>query len=120
MRRKDEAEIRIKEAQAIREEKKNQIIDGQYISREQVYQEFAARAVALNMGLKSAIRAAALDLALTVSADQSKTGLLVHELEKIIDAAGNDYARELQFDVDLSALDEEEEGAADKNEETEA
>ncbi len=110
MRRKDEAEIRIKEAQAVREEKKNLVIDGQYISKEQVYQEFAARAVALNAGLKSEFRAGALDMILAVGGDQQKTELLVREAEKLIDAACNEYARELQFEVDLHALDDGEDG----------
>lgn len=106
MRRKDEAEIRIKEAQAIREEKKNAVIDGQYISREQAYQEFAARAVALSTGLKSEFLAGALDMIIAVGGDQQKTDLLVREAEKFIDAACNEYSRELQFEVDLHALDD--------------
>ena len=110
MRRKDEAEIRIKEAQAVREEKKNAVIDGKYIDREQVYQEFAARAVALNTGLKSSFRAGALDLVLAVGGDPQKSELLVREMEKLIDTACNEYARELQFEVDLHALEDGENG----------
>lgn len=110
-RRKDEADIRIKEAQAYREEKKNKVIDGQYINREQVYQEFAARAVALNMGLKSAVQESALNMVRAVGGDQQKTELLVRELEKLIDAASNEYARELQFEVDLHAIDDGDDGS---------
>lgn len=110
MRRKDEAEIRIKEAQAVREEKKNAVIDGQYVSREQVYQEFAGRAVALNTGLKSAFRAGALDMVQAVGGDTQKTELLVREAERLIDAASNDYSRELQFEVDLHAIDDGDDG----------
>lgn len=109
-RRKDEADIRIKEAQAVREEKKNAVIDGQYISREQVYQEFAGRAVALNTGLKSAFRAGALDMVQAVGGDTQKTELLVREAERLIDAASNDYSRELQFEVDLHAIDDGDDG----------
>jgi hypothetical protein len=112
-RRKDEAEIRIREAEAYNKEKRNKILDGQYISREQVWQELAGRAVAMNTGLKSAMRAAALDLALTVAGDQGKTDLLIRELEKMIDAASNEYARELRFEVDMGAPEE------DENEDTE-
>ncbi len=115
MRRKDEAEIRIKEAQAVREEKKNAIIDGQYISKEQVYQELAARAVALNTGLKSEFRAGALDLVLALGGDQQKTEFLVREAERLIDAACNDYSREMQFEVDLHALSDEDDGDNEDN-----
>lgn len=105
-RRKEEAEVRIKEAQAIREETKNTIIEGQYIAREQIYQELAARAVTLNMGVKSSLRASALDLVLVVTGDQRKTDLLVRQLEGIIDGACNEYSREISFEIDLNAFDE--------------
>lgn len=105
LRRKEEADIRIKEAQAEREEKKNKIIDGQYISREQVYQELAARAVALNMGLKSVVQAEALDLIRAVGGDQQKTDLLSRELDRIIDAASNEYSRVIVFEIDLQGFE---------------
>ena len=106
LRRKEEAEIRIKEAQAIREEKKNAIIDEQYIARDQVYQEFASRAVALNTGLKSAVMAGVLELVTTVGGDPQKTDMLVRELEKLIDAASSEYSRELEFEVELHGFDD--------------
>lgn len=106
LRRKEEAEIRIKLAQASREEKKNEIIDGKYIDREQVYQEFAARAVALNTGLKSTVQEKALDIVRAVGGEQQKTGLLVRQMEELIDAACNEYSRELTFEVNLHAIDD--------------
>lgn len=106
-RRKDEAEIRIKEAQAEREEKKNLILSGQYIDREQVYQEFAARAVALNMGIKTVVQEKALDLILAVEGKQQKSDLLVRLFEEVIDNACNEYSRELTFEVHLNATTDE-------------
>ena len=106
LRRKEEAEIRIKEAQAIREEKKNAIIDGQYKHVDQIYQEFASRAVALNTGLKSAILAGALEIVTAVGGDSQKTDVLVREMEKLIDAATTEYSRELEFEVELHGFDE--------------
>jgi hypothetical protein len=105
-RRKDEAEIRIKEAQAIREEKKNAIIDEQYIARDQVYQEFASRAVALNAGLKSAVMAGALEMVTSVGGDPQKTDVLNREMEKLIDAATSEFSRELEFEVELHGFDD--------------
>lgn len=109
LRRKDEADIRIKEAHAYREEQRNKVLDGQYVSREQVYQELAARAVAFNTGLKSAVQAKALDIIRAVGGDQQKTDLLARTIEKLIDDASNEYARELTFEVDLQGQGHEDE-----------
>ena len=106
LRRREEADIRIKEAVAKREELKTAVMEGRYVLREQVDQELAARAVALNSGLKSQLEAAALDLVTMVGGKTKKTRLLVQAMEKAIDAACGDYAREIEFEVNLHADDD--------------
>lgn len=100
-RRREEAEIRIKEALAKREEKKNDILEGKYVLREDVDQELAAKAVALNMGLKSRIEAAALDLVTKVGGKPKRARTLVQEMDVLIDAACNEYAQPMEFEVNL-------------------
>ena len=102
-RRREEAEIRIKEAQAAREEKKNDILDGKYVLREDVDQELAAKAVTLNMGLKSKVEAAALELVTKVGGKPKRARTLVQALEVLIDAACNEYAQPMEFEVNLNA-----------------
>lgn len=106
--RKEAAEVRRLEAIALREEKKNAVMDGSYISRDDVYQELAARAVTLNAGIKSHIQVEALDLIMAVSGDKQKTDLLVRKLEEIVDRASNEYARDLEFEVNLHGFDDNE------------
>ena len=110
-RRKDEAEIRIKEATAKREELKTAVMEGQYVLREQVDQELAARAMALHSGLKSQFEAAALELVTKVGGDPKKSRALVAALEEVLDAACNEYARTIEFEVILG--DEEDEHEPD-------
>lgn len=110
-RRKDEAEIRIKEATAKREEIKTAVMEGQYVLREQVDQELAARAMALHSGLKSQFEAAALDLVTRVGGDPKKSRALVAALEEVLDGACNEFARTIEFEVILG--DEEDEPSPD-------
>ncbi|MDR0477676.1 MAG: hypothetical protein LBH14_07060 [Desulfobulbaceae bacterium] len=114
LRRAEEADIRIKEARAVREEKKNAILDGQYVPRADVDQELAARAVTLNTGIKSMVEAQALDIVVKVGGEAKQAMTLVRELETLIDAACSEYARRLEFEVTLTGIDDE---ATDKEEE---
>lgn len=110
LRRKEEADIRIKEATARREELKTAIMEGRYVLREQVDQELAARAMALNMGLKSHCEASALDFVTAVGGKAKKAHALVQLIERTVDAACNEYAREIEFEVNLHADDIDDEG----------
>lgn len=105
--RKDAAEVRRIEALADREEKKNAIMEGAYVSREDVNQELAARAMTLNSGIKTAVQTAALDIILAVGGDQQKTELLIRKMDEVIDGACNEYSRAMEFEVNLHALDDE-------------
>lgn len=111
LKRSEEAEIRMKEARAAREERKNAILEGQYVPRADVDQELAARAATLNQGLKSKMEAVALDLVNTVGGKPKRARLLVQELEKIIDAACAEYAQLIEFEVTLYEFEDEEEDA---------
>ena len=104
--RKENAEIRIKEAQAAREEKRNEIMDGKYVLREEVDQELAAKAVALNMGLKSKVEAKALELVTKVGGKPKRARTLVQALEVLIDSACNEFAQPMEFEVNLYADDD--------------
>lgn len=106
-RRKDEADIRIKEATARREEIKTSVMEGQYVLREQVDQELAARAMALHSGLKSQFEAAALDLVTRVGGDPKKSRALVAAMEEVLDGACNEFARTIEFEVILGDEDDE-------------
>lgn len=97
-RRKELAEIRIKEAQAAREEKRNAVMDGKYVLLEYVDQELAAKAVALNMGLKSKVEANALELVTKVNGKPKRARTLVQEMEKLIDQASNEFAQPMELE----------------------
>jgi hypothetical protein len=115
VRRREEAEVRIQEAKARSAERKDAILAGRYVPREDVDQELAAKAATLNQGLKSKVEATALDLVTAVGGKPKRARTLVQEMEKIIDAACNEYARPIEFEVTLYDFDEDEdEGEGDK------
>ena len=87
VRRKDNADIRIKGAEARRKELAADVAEGKYISRDMVEQELAARAVTLNSGLKSAVEAQALDLIETVDGNPKQAHRFLAKMEAVIDDA---------------------------------
>ncbi len=99
LKRKEEAEIRIKEATAEREEIKTKVMRGEFVAREQVEQELAARAMALHSGLKSQVEAAALDLVALVDGNPAKNRRLTVAVEQILDDAAAEYSRAMEFEV---------------------
>ena len=82
VRRKDNADIRIKEAEARRK-------------------ELAARAVTLNSGLKSAVEAQALDLIETVDGNPKQAHRFLAKMEAVIDGLSNKYAQPMEIEVNL-------------------
>lgn len=106
-RRKDEADIRIKEATASREELKTAVMQGKYVLRDQVDHELAARAVALNVGLKAAVEEKALDLVTKVGGKSRRSRLLAQEMELLIDAVCTEYAQTMEFEVALGPDDDD-------------
>ena len=101
VRRRDNADIRIKEAEARRKELAADVAEGKYIPREMVEQELAARAVTLNSGLKSAIEAQALDIIEVVGGDPKHAHRFLARMETLIDGLSNSYAQPLEIEVDL-------------------
>jgi hypothetical protein len=71
------------------------------VPREDVDQELAARAATPNQGLKSKKEAAALELVEKVGGKPKRARTLTQELEKLIDAACNEYAQPMEFEVTL-------------------
>ena len=101
VRRKDNADIRIKEAEARRKELAADVAEGKYIPRDMVEQELAARAVTLNSGLKSAFEASALDLIDAVGGDPKQAHHFLRKVEAIIDNLSNRYAQPMEIEVNL-------------------
>ena len=111
-RKKEEAEIRKLRADADLRELELSVRRGKYISREDVYQELAARALALSSGIRTAFEAHALELVEAAGGDPRKAAVLSQALERIFDDALSDYARELEIIVDMTDIQTEERHAA--------
>lgn len=105
-RRKEEQEIRRIAAIADKEEFLLAVRRGQFIPKEQVHQELAARAVTLATGLKTAFEASALDVIALVEGSPKKSAALIEKLEAILEEALSEYSREMEIIVEFS--DEEE------------
>lgn len=100
-RRKEEADIRKAEAQAKREEFDLAVKMGQFVPKERVHLELAARAVTLSTSLKASLEARSLDIVASVDGNFKKAASLVELLEAILDEAFNDYSREMELTVEF-------------------
>ena len=98
-RRKEEGEIRRIEAAAKRDELKLRVEEGRYISREQVFQELAGRAVTLASGLKTAFESKAQEIIYEVEGNPKKVQNFMHMIEEMMDATFNEYASIDEFVV---------------------
>ena len=98
-REKEEQEIRRIRVAADKEEFILKVKQGQYISRDDVYQELAARAVALSASLKTAFEARSLDVIALVEGNPKKSGPFVEHIEQVIDEAMNEYAKPIEIEV---------------------
>ena len=105
---KEEQEIRRIRAAADKEEFILKVKQGQYISRDDVYQELAARAVALSASLKTALEARSLDVIALVEGNPKKSGPFVEHIEQVIDEAMNEYAKPIEIEVTFTAEPEAE------------
>ena len=83
-REKEEQEIRRIRVAADKEEFILKVKQGQYISRDDVYQELAARAVALSASLKTEFEARSLDVIALVEGNPKKSGPFVEHIEQVI------------------------------------
>lgn len=101
-RTKEEQEIRRISAIADKEEFLLAVKKGQFIPREQVHLELAARAVTLASGLKTALEARGLDIISLVEGNPRRAQELSLFLEKVLDEAMNEYASPLELTVEFS------------------
>lgn len=107
-RKKDEADIRLKEAQASMAEHKLAVQQGKYVLKSDVWLELAARAVALRNSLKNSFEARVLEMIGLVDGDTSKAEDIVFWMNSIFDDAFSEYAQPFDLRVDFSkALEEE-------------
>ena len=111
--RKEEAELRYKEALAKREEHKLEVMQGKYLLKTDVYLELAARALAFRDQLKNTYEATCLDLINLVGGESSKSEEFVMRLNETVDMALSEFAKPMNIEIDLSGMLEEGENAAD-------
>ena len=102
-REKEEQEIRRIRVAADKEEFILKVKQCQYISRDDVYQELAARAVALSASLKTEFEARSLDVIALVEGNPKKSGPFVEHIEQVIDEAMNEYAKPIEIKVTFTA-----------------
>lgn len=105
-RTKEEQEIRRISAIADKEEFLLAVKKGQFIPREQVHLELAARAVTLASGLKTALEARGLDIISLVEGNPRRAQELSLFLEKVLDEAMNEYASPLELTVEFSEVEQ--------------
>ena len=103
---KEEQEIRRIRAAADREEFNLKVKQGQYIEREAVFQELAARAVALSASLKTAFEAQALDVIELVEGNPKRSGPLVERFDQIVDESMSEYAKPVEIEVTFTDYEE--------------
>lgn len=80
--------------------------EGKYILREDVSLELAGRAMALSVGLRSALQIAAQDLVQAAGGDKNRADDLVREIEKHLDEALNEFSRPITFAVTVTEHEE--------------
>lgn len=107
-REKEEQEIRRIRVAADKEEFSLKIRQGQYIARDAVYLELAARAVALSSSLKTAFEAQSLDVIALVEGNPKKSGPFAERIDQIVDEAMSEYAKPV--DIEVTFTDETETG----------
>ena len=108
-REKEEHEIRRIKNAADREEFDLKVKQGKFIARDAVYQELAARAVALSAGLKTAFEAQSLDLVAMLEGNPKKSGPFIERLDQLIDEAMSEYAKPVELEVTFTDAGSDEE-----------
>lgn len=103
-RRKEEAEIRRLKASAERAEFDLAVRKGEYVARDTVYLELAARAVTLSSNLKTAFEAQILDIISLAEGNPQRSVQLIDRIESLVDEAMSEYSREIQLDVDFQKV----------------
>ena len=78
-----------------------EVKQGKYILRDEIALELAGRAMALSVGLRSALQVAAPELVAAAGGDKDRADDLVRELEKHLDEALNEFSRPILFTVHI-------------------
>lgn len=113
IKRKLDAEIRLKEAQAKTAEHKLEILEGKFVLKTDVWLELAARAVAFRNSLKNEYESRILEMIGIVEGDTSRSEDLLQWLCGVIDYSLSEYAKPLDITLDVTKALEDFDGKTD-------
>lgn len=96
---------------SLQEKRKSVVFDrevkqGRYVLRDEIALELAGRAMALSIGLRSALQVASPELVQAVGGDKNRADDLMREIEKHLDEALNEFSRPINFTVALFGQEE--------------
>lgn len=100
-------EIRRTKALADKEEFALKIKQGYFLPKDILYQELAARAMALSSTLKTSIESSALDCIHLVEGKPQKSNDFIIQMHQKIDDALSEYAKEIELDVTFEFTDDD-------------
>jgi hypothetical protein len=83
-----------------------EIKQGRYVLRDEIALELAGRAMALSVGLRSALQVAAPELVQAAGGDKNRADDLMREIEKHLDEALNEFSRPIHFTVSIPETQE--------------
>ncbi|MGE4293459.1 MAG: hypothetical protein AB7E32_14770 [Desulfovibrio sp.] len=95
----------------LQEKRKSVVFDrevkqGRYVLRDEIALELAGRAMALSVGLRSALQVAAPELIQAAGGDKNRADDLMREIEKHLDEALNEFSRPINFTVSIPETQE--------------
>jgi hypothetical protein len=76
-----------------------EVKQGRYVLRDEIALELAGRAMALSVGLRSALQVAAPELIQAAGGDKNRADDLMREIEKHLDEALNEFSRPINFTI---------------------
>ena len=96
---------------SLQEKRKSVVFDrevkqGKYVLRDEIALELAGRAMALSVGLRSALQVASPELVQAAGGDKNRADDLMREIEKHLDEALNEFSRPINFTVALPGQEE--------------
>jgi hypothetical protein len=83
-----------------------EVKQGKYVLRDEIALELAGRAMALSVGLRSALQVAAPELIQAAGGDKNRADDLMREIEKHLDEALNEFSRPINFTVSITETQE--------------
>jgi len=96
---------------SLQEKRKSLVFDrevkqGKHVLRDEIALELAGRAMALSVGLRSALQVAAPELIQAAGGDKNRADDLMREIEKHLDEALNEFSRPINFTVSIPETQE--------------